>query len=69
MSKREIEVTIKGGDAFERDCLTSEIIALLESINVVVSITRPLEVLDSEEHEDHVRSLAKSCVVIIKRQP
>lgn len=65
--RRELQVTISGGDAFERARLASEFTALLESLYIPVDVGRGWGEADNDErHHDHLNHIAHTCVVRVR---
>ncbi len=64
-----LTVTIEGGEAFHRERLTSEIIALLDSLHITVDIDRSVVEVDDDEHHDHLQRMAHDVTVQIRRKP
>lgn len=63
-----IRITISGGEAFQRDALTSEIVALLESLHVPVELSSVLVIYEENELAAHINHVAHHARVIIERK-
>lgn len=66
---RPLRIIIEGGEAFERATLANEIQSNLESCDIPVDARDPgRAVHDSDEHHDHLQTIARTGVVLEVRE-